>query len=80
LIVTFGDDSQHERVIAILLKDLLFEFDDNIDLFDRAREESGFSKGDVSSVDVNKVLSFCEFCCGLLLLFSLNRVFFFLRR
>ena len=80
MIVAFGDNSQHERIIAVLLKDLLFEFNDDIDLFYRAREESGFSEGNVSSVDVNEVLSFCEFCGGLLLLFSLDWLYFFLRR
>lgn len=67
-IVAFGNDSQHEWILSILLDDLIFESDGNVELFNGSWEESSLAEHDIGSVDLYEIFSFGELCRILLVL------------
>lgn len=65
LISAFGNDSEHKRVVgAVILEDLVFEFNDDINFLDRAREQSCFSERNVVTINVDKIFGLSEFGGG----------------
>jgi hypothetical protein len=66
LVAALGNDSEHERIVGtIVFKNLIFQFDNDINFLDGSGEESGFTEGDTVPIDVDEVFGFGELCGAL---------------